>query len=104
MPSPLTPTESTGPVRSYCPIGIGLPRLSGGSASVSPVSRPARRSLTLRPACSPSRHATLYTEGSGDFVTSTAAPIATGRSEPVPGWDLHPLLTSAFHGALRNPG
>jgi hypothetical protein len=23
----------------------------------------------------------------------------TGWSEPVPGWEFHPLLTSAFHGA-----
>jgi hypothetical protein len=44
-------------------------------------------------------YATLYTEGSSGFVTSTAASIATGWSDPVPGWDLHPLLTSAFHGA-----
>jgi len=29
--------------------------------------------------------ATLYTEGSDDFVTSAAASIATGWSEPVPG-------------------
>lgn len=43
--------------------------------------------------------ATLYTEGSGGFVASTAASIAAGWSDPVPGWDLHPLLTSAFHGA-----
>jgi hypothetical protein len=29
--------------------------------------------------------ATLYTEGSGGFVASTAAPIATGWSETLPG-------------------
>jgi len=29
--------------------------------------------------------ATLYTEGSDDFVTSAAASITTGWSEPVPG-------------------
>jgi hypothetical protein len=29
--------------------------------------------------------ATLCIEGSGGFVASTAAPIATGWSEPVPG-------------------
>ena len=44
--------------------------------------------------------ATLYTEGSDDFVASAAASIATGRSEPVPGWDSHPLKMNAFHGAL----
>ena len=29
--------------------------------------------------------ATLYTGGFSGFVASTAAPIATGRSDPVPG-------------------
>ena len=37
------------------PSDVGLPRNSGGSASALPFSRPAQRSLTLRPACSPSR-------------------------------------------------
>ena len=41
-------------------------------------------------------YATLYTGGSGGFVASTAAPIATGWSDPVPGRDFHPLWTSAF--------
>ena len=35
--------------------GCGLPRVIAGSASTLVVSRPARRSLALRPACSPSR-------------------------------------------------
>ena len=43
----------------------------------------------------------IYTEGSSSFVTSTAASVATGRSEQVPGRDSHPLWTSAFHGALE---
>ena len=43
--------------------------------------------------------ATLYTAGSDGFVSSAAAPIATGWSEPVPGRDFHPQWTSAFHGA-----
>lgn len=47
-----------------------------------------------------SPNATLYTEGSDSFVASAAASIATGRSEPVPGWDSHPLKMNAFHGAL----
>ncbi len=37
--------------------------------------------------------ATLYIEGFSSFVASTAASIATGWSEPVPGRDLHPLKT-----------
>src|SRR5215472_9739984 len=43
---------------------------------------------------------TLYTESSDGFVTSTAASIVTGWSEPVPGWESHPLKPSVSHGAL----
>jgi hypothetical protein len=47
------------------------------------------------------------TGGFSGFVTSTAAPIATGRNEPVPGWDLHPLWTKRLFTAhadhLSNP-
>jgi hypothetical protein len=49
---------------------------------------------------SPSRPATLYIESSDSFVASAAASIATGWSEPDPGQELHPLKSSAFHGAL----
>jgi hypothetical protein len=48
----------------------------------------------------PVSEATLYTESSDSFVASAAASIATGWSEPVPGRELHPLKSSAFHGAL----
>ena len=37
--------------------------------------------------------AVLYIGGFDDFVTSIAAPTATGWSEPVAGWELHPLKT-----------
>ena len=43
---------------------------------------------------------TLYTESSDGSVTLAAASVATGWSEPVPGWELHPLKSSVFHGAL----
>lgn len=46
------------------------------------------RVTTCRLAESP--YATLYTGGSGGFVASTAAPIATGWSDPVPGRVFHP--------------
>ena len=42
---------------------------------------------------------TLSTRGFSGFIASATALIATGWSEPVPGWDLHPLKNSAFHGA-----
>jgi hypothetical protein len=57
----------------------------GGSAPALVFSRPAQRSLTLRPARSPSRLATLCTRGFSSLVASTAALIVTGWSEPVPG-------------------
>ena len=87
-------------VRSSISIVSGLPCEKVRSAPAIVVSGPAQRLLTLRPARSPSRLATLYTEGSDSFVASAAASIATGWSEPVPGRDLHPLKSSAFHGAL----
>ena len=46
----------------------------------------------------------FYTEGSSSFITSTVASVATGRSEPVPGRDLHPLWTSAFSRRTRTSG
>ena len=46
----------------------------------------ARRAAS-RPAC---------LEGSDGFVTSTAAPIATGWSDPVAGWELHPLKINSL--------
>jgi len=51
MPSPL-PRWDRNPSRSVQGCDIGLPRPFVGSAPTSNVSRPARRSLALRPACS----------------------------------------------------
>jgi hypothetical protein len=49
---------------------------------------------TYRLAKSP--YATLYTGGSDGFVVSTAAPIATGWSDPVPGRAFHPAVDQRF--------
>ena len=82
-------------------IASGLPCVTVRSAFPAIIfSGPAQRSLTLWPARSPSRLATLYTESSDGFVASAAASIATGWSEPVPGREFHPLESSAFHDAL----
>ena len=96
----ITPAGPMELVRSSISIVSGLPCETVRSAPAIVFSRHAQRSLTLWPARSPSRLATLYTEGSDSFVTSAAASIATGWSEPVPGRELHPLKSSAFHGAL----
>jgi hypothetical protein len=96
----ITPAGSMELVRSSVSIASGLPRVTVRSAPAIVFSGPAQRSLTLRPARSRSRLATLYTESSDSFVASAAVSIASGWSEPVPGRELHPLKSSAFHGAL----
>ena len=85
------------PAVSLLASGCGLPRLVAGSASTLVVSRPAQRSLALRPACSPhGQKPRVYLEGSDGFVASTAAPIATGWSDPFAGWESHPLKILDF--------
>ena len=86
-------------VRSYNSISFGLPTTRNGSAPALRFSRLAQRSLTLRPARSPSRLATLCTRGFSSFVASTAALIATGWSEPVPGRVYPRCGPTSFHGA-----
>jgi hypothetical protein len=71
-----------GSIRSPGTCDSGLPHLSAGSAPAFAFSRPARRSLALRPAHSLSRsHDPLTSEASDRKVTSTAAPTASGWSE-----------------------
>jgi hypothetical protein len=56
-----------------------------------------------------SPYATLYTGGSDGFVISTAAPIATGWSDPVPGRVFPPAVDQRFFtahcmsGYVNNP-
>src|ERR1700686_489174 len=49
-----TPVDRTGACR-FLPCSRGLPRLTGGSASTTSLSRPAQASLALRPARSLAR-------------------------------------------------
>jgi len=55
MPSPLPRQVRWTLFARTVSIDVGLPSIHGGSAPALHVSRPAQRSLTLRPACSPSR-------------------------------------------------
>ena len=55
-------------IRSYSSIRFGLPRNRCRSAPALVFSRPAQRLLTLRPARSPSRLATLCTKGFSSLV------------------------------------
>jgi hypothetical protein len=81
---PVRHPSATRPVPRGRPLGRSSPATAGASRVASftlKVSRPAQRSLTLRPAGSRDRLAVLCIEGFGDLVTSSAAPIATGWSE-----------------------
>ena len=93
-----TPAGSAGTrVARLLPIDGGLPRYLRRVGSHI-IRFEACSAFTHVTACllAESPKATLSIEGFDGFVTSTAAPIATGWSEPVAGWDLHPLKTNAF--------
>ena len=78
-----------------------FPASTIGSASTSPFSEPAQRSLhVVARMLAESPYVTLYTEAFSRFVTSTTAPIATGRSESCR-VGLFPTERSRFHGARR---
>ena len=71
---PSTPMDRTGACR-FLPHSHGLPRLTGGSASTTSLSRPAQASLALRPARSqPARRRTLVPR-----LRSSRLPSQTAR-------------------------
>ena len=74
-----------------CPVGSEVLGVSAEEFSMSV------NVTTCRLAKSP--YATLYTGGSGGFVASTAAPIATGWSDPVPGRAFHPAVVQRLFTA-----
>lgn len=59
----ITPAELLSACIAFFPRNHSLPHLTAGSASALMLSRPARRSFTLRPAHSPNHQVILYTEG-----------------------------------------
>jgi hypothetical protein len=76
--------------RSLVCYGGGLPRFSGRSAPTSPFSRPARRSLALRPANSLSRLATLCHRRLRQFCHLHCRSDCFRLERPFAGRDLHP--------------
>ena len=90
-------------VRSYHSLRFGLPHNRGGSAPALVFSRPAQRSLTLRPACSPSRHSDplhqrLQQSRCLHRCSDCYRVERTSSRAGIP-----PLWTSAFHGAPGYP-
>src|SRR3954463_16733212 len=104
MPSSL-PRWPTGSDRSWDGLFQPFPR--SPAAAAFPARLPGRRPhrsfrglldvhsrYGLSTRCTAERYICL--EGSDGFVTSTAAPIATGWSDPVTRRDLHPLKIRDF--------
>src|ERR1700682_1951562 len=95
-----TPVDRTGACR-FLPCSRGLPRLTGGSASTTSLSRPAQASLALRPA-------RLLARPKGDFcpeappqpVPRLSRSVATMSHRQLHGWILLPLVMCAV-GAHR---
>ena len=79
----------------------GLPHPFAGSAPTLDVSRPARRSLTLRPACSRSRLMRPFAS-KASAVSLPPRPLRLLPAEAkVAGWELHPLKIDAFSRRTR---
>ena len=95
-----TPVGPLGACIVRYPSGIGLPRYTGGSAPTSLVSRPAQRSLTLRPADSQSRQSR---PSPPKALTVSLPPLPLWLLPArtiVAGRDCLPLKKHDFHGAL----
>ena len=87
-----TPAEPTGAFVVRFPPAGSLPRETGGSASALLVSRPARRSLALRPAWSLSRPRRPFCRSaSNDVVTSIIRSDCFRLERQFTGRDSHPL-------------
>src|SRR5271157_5059867 len=84
----------------FIPSDGGLPHARARSATTLDVSRPAQRSHALRPVGLLRRlsDASVSKAPTVSFPPRVAS-IATGWSDPVAGWDLHPLKTNTFHTA-----
>src|SRR6266852_2651782 len=90
-----TPADRTGACR-FLPCPRGLPRLTGGSASTTSLSRPAQASLALRPARLLARpKADFCPEASTRPVTRPSRSVATTSYRQLHGWILLPLVICA---------
>src|SRR5580704_3356401 len=81
---PSTPADRTGACR-FLPCSRGLPRLTGGSASTTSLSRPAQASLALRPARSQPAQGGLLSRGS-DPAGYPTEPLGSYHVLPTTTW------------------
>src|ERR1039457_1841463 len=95
-----TPVGLPGLCRSYSPVSTGLPPYPNGSAPTLYISRPARRSLALRPACVLSRLSRPFVIGvlQRNSLPPFAAPTASGWNDQLPGGTLTHWRSPSLHG------
>ena len=92
-----TPAEPAGALVARFPADGSLPRINGGSASALPVSRPAQRSLMLRPACSLSRPRRPFSSECFRRIRYLLRPLRLlPAGATVAGRDSHPLRNGAL--------
>ena len=90
-----TPVDRTGACR-FLPYSCSLPRLTGGSASTTSLSRPAQASLALRPAGLLARpKADFCPEASTRSVTRPRRSVAITSHRQLHEWILLPLVICA---------
>ena len=85
VPCPLPRRIETGARVGSFPVPRGLPRISGGSASATSLSRPAQASLALRPAGSLNRPRRPLSQGF-DRAGYPAGPLASYQTKPTTLW------------------
>jgi hypothetical protein len=89
-----TPADQTGAFR-FLPCPCSLPRLTGGSASTSSLSRPAQASLALRPVCSQPTQGGLLSRGFDPASYPTESLGSYYAYRQLHRWDLLPLVICA---------
>src|ERR1700740_955997 len=99
MPSPIPRQVGWNLFARTIPFASAFPRYRGGSAPALTVSRPAQRSLTLRPARLPSRHCDLLHQRlqQSRCLHCCSDCYRVERTSSRAG--IPPLWTSTFHGA-----
>src|SRR3954463_150445 len=83
----------------------GLPRMRGGAASVTSLSRPAQASLTLRPVGLLSRPRRPLSRGFGPAGYPSGPLVSYQLNRQLAGWNLPPLVNRALraHSHFRGP-
>jgi hypothetical protein len=92
------PGGSDGCARRLLPHPCCLPRIAGGSASASSLSRPAQASLTLRPAGLLSRPRRPLSRGFSVASYPTTLLVSYQTYRQLSGWILPPLVIHALSG------